>query len=198
MKSALLSPICDTTWVTHLPHERYHDNCLQHTFHSGRGSVHVWGAISQDWKSPLIFLCDTGKKGVTAKDYQEQVLEPVVSPAFLGLYDYTASPDSQYIADQAPCHETRRALVQVRSDLPIPLHPRSASSPDLNPIEDVWRIMKQRIKARERFPGTVQEMREAVQEEWDELEPEDWNGSIDSMPDRLKQVKKRKGMQTEF
>ena len=41
-------------------------------------------------------------------------------------------------------------------------------------------------------------MHEAVQEEWDELEPEDWNGSIDSMPDSLKQVKKRKGMQTEF
>ena len=100
-----------STWVTRLPHEWYHDDCLQHTFHRGRGSVHVWGAISQNWKSPLIFLCGTGKKGVTAKDYQEQVLEPVVSPAFLGLYDYTASPDSQYIEDQAPCHGTWRALV---------------------------------------------------------------------------------------
>ena len=122
----------------------------------------------------------------------------MVSPAFLGLYDHTASPDSQYIEDHAPCHGTRPALVQVKSDLAIHLHPHPASSPDLNPIEDVWRIMKQRIKARERFPGTVQDMREAVQEEWDELEPEDWNGSIDSMPDLLTQVKKRKGMQTEF
>jgi len=59
----------------------------------------------------------------------------------------------------------------VKSDLGIPLHPRPAASPDLNPIEDVWPIMKQRIKARDRFPGTVQEMCKAVQEEWDELEP---------------------------
>jgi len=36
---------------------------------------------------------------------------------------------------------------------------------------------------------TVQEMHDAVQEEWDELEPEDWNESIDSMPNGLKQVK---------
>lgn len=122
----------------------------------------------------------------------------MVSPSFLGLYDYTASPDSQYIEDQPPCHGTRRALVQVKSALAIPLHPCAASSPNLNPIEDVWRIMKQRIQACERFPGTIEEMREAVQEEWDELEPEDRNGSIDSMPDHLKQVKKRKGMQTEF
>jgi hypothetical protein len=49
-----------SAWVTRLPSERYHDHCLQHTFHSGRGSVMVWGAISHNWKSPLIFLEGTG------------------------------------------------------------------------------------------------------------------------------------------
>ncbi|PWW73240.1 hypothetical protein C7212DRAFT_39087, partial [Tuber magnatum] len=41
-----------STWVTRLPHKHYHDHCLQHTFHSGRSSVHLWGAISHNWKSP--------------------------------------------------------------------------------------------------------------------------------------------------
>jgi len=58
--------------------------------------------------------------------------------------------------------------------------------------------MKLRIKARNPLSGTVQEICEAVDQQWDELESKDWNGSIDSMPDCLKQVKKRKGMQTEF
>ncbi|RPA80282.1 hypothetical protein BJ508DRAFT_210455, partial [Ascobolus immersus RN42] len=71
-------------------------------------------------------------------------------------------------------------------------------SPDLNPIENVWRIMKQRIKARLRFPGTLEEMKEAVKEEWDKLTPEDWNKHIDNMPERLKSVKERKGLATEY
>ena len=37
-----------STWVSRLPYKLYHDNCPQHTFHSRRGSVHEWSAISQD------------------------------------------------------------------------------------------------------------------------------------------------------
>jgi hypothetical protein len=42
----------------------------------------VWGAVSYNWKSPLIFLDDTGKRGVRALDYLEQVLEPGSRPFF--------------------------------------------------------------------------------------------------------------------
>ena len=187
-----------STWVTRLPYERYHDDCMQHTFHSGHGSVMAWGAISHNWKSPLILLEGTGAKGVTAVDYMEQVLEPVVAAAFCGLLGYNASPEAQFVEDQAPIHGTKKRLVEVKSILGIPLHHRPSCSPDLNPIEDVWRIMKQRIKARQDFPDTVSKMRIAVQEEWDRLEPRDWNRSIDSMPDRIQQVKQRKGMQTQY
>jgi transposase len=89
-------------------------------------------------------------------------------------------------------------LVEVKATLGILVHPQPACSPDLNPIENVWRIMKQRIKARRDFPNTVAKMRIAVQEEWDRLEPRDWNGLIESMPDRIHQVKERLGMQTQY
>jgi transposase len=82
--------------------------------------------------------------------------------------------------------------------LGIPLHHRPASSPDLNPIENVWRIMKQRIKARPKFPDTVEKMRIAVLEEWNRLQPKDWNRFIDSMPDRLAEVKWRGGLITQY
>lgn len=44
--------------------------------------------------------------------------------------------------------------------------------------------MKSKIKARRDFPGTLKELRVALQEEWDKLVPEDWNGLIDEMPER--------------
>lgn len=126
-----------STWVTRLTGERYHDHCLQHIFHSGRGSVMVWGAISHNWKSPLGFLKGSGRKRVTAKDYMEQVLEPVVAPPFSGLLRYDESSGGLYVEDQAPVHGVRLVLVEVKKSLGIPLHPRPPSAPDINPIENV-------------------------------------------------------------
>jgi hypothetical protein len=107
----------------------------------------AWGAISYNWKSPLVILRGTGRKGVTAKDYCEQVLEPVIGPAFSGLLSYDASTSGQFVEDQAPIHGTRKALVEVKERLGIPLHLRLSCSPDLNPIENVWRTIKSSIKA---------------------------------------------------
>jgi hypothetical protein len=158
----------------------------------------VWGAISYDWKSPLVILEGTGRKGVRSEDYLEQVLKPIVSSAFHGFLGYDQSTGGLFIEDQAPIHGTKRKLVEAKKELGIPLLSRPACSPDLNPIENVWRTMKSRIKARATFPDTVYKMRQAVQEEWDRLEPGDWNGFVNSMPIRIHQVKQRRGMQTEF
>lgn len=122
----------------------------------------------------------------------------VVVAAFSGLLGFNECSGGLYVEDQAPVHGVKLTLVEVKKSLGIPLHPRPPSSPDLNPIGNVWKIMKQRIKARDTFHNTVEKMRKAVQEEWDRLEPTDWNGLIDSMPDRIRQVNERKGMQTQY
>ena len=66
------------------------------------------------------------------------------------------------------------------------------------PSKHVWRILKQRIKVRSRFPTTVAEMRVAVQEVWNRLQPSDFNKYVDQMPQRIAQLKERMGIQTEF
>ncbi|RPA99821.1 hypothetical protein L873DRAFT_1626486, partial [Choiromyces venosus 120613-1] len=64
--------------------------------------------------------------------------------------------------------------------------------------ENVWKILKHRIKVLAVFPGTIESMTKAIKEEWDKLIPKDWNKYTDSMSYRLQQVKDWKGMQTEF
>lgn len=103
-----------------------------------------------------------------------------------------------YIEDQAPVHGTKNLLVEAKRRLGIPLHDRPSCSPDLNPIENVWRIIKQRSKARPIFPSTLQKLKVAVQEEWDRLQPADWNKYIDSVPARILELKQRRGMQTRY
>ena len=81
---------------------------MEHSQRPGRGSVMVWGAISYDWKSPLVFLEGTGKKGVQALDYYNQVLVPVVGPAFNGLLDYEGMEEGGlYVEDQVSVHGTK-------------------------------------------------------------------------------------------
>jgi hypothetical protein len=99
---------------------------------------------------PINFFLDgTGKRGVQASDYLEQVLEPVVAPAFQGLLGYEGYRAKQeedekwglYVEDHAPVHGTKKAQVEAKRALEIPLHERPSSSPDPNPIENVWRIL---------------------------------------------------------
>ena len=78
------------------------------------------------------------------------------------------------------------------------MHKRPVDSPDLNPIENVWRITKSGIKARRHFSSTLKEFHVALQEEQDKLVLKDWSGLIDEMPERIKELKEKRGMQTQY
>jgi len=73
-------------------------------------------------------------------------------------------------------------------------------SPDLNPIENVWRILKQRLRNRKPYGGwTLEELQEVVLDIWEhEITVEDFNKYIDSLPERLEKVRFRKGAQTHW
>jgi hypothetical protein len=68
-----------------------------------------------------------------------------------------------------------------------------ASSPDLNPIESLLFKMKQHIKAYEKRPTPIQELRDALAAEWDKITYEKILALVDSMPARVKAVVKANG-----
>ena len=47
------------------------------------------------------------------------------------------------------------------------------SSPDLNPIEKVWRWMKNEITNLDTVPTTIEDMKEVLGELWNDVNPED-------------------------
>ncbi len=62
-----------------------------------------------------------------------------------------------------------------------------ACSPDLSPIENIWHIIKWKI--RQRQPRTLQQLETYIRQEWDQIP----NGKlITSMPRRLQTVLKRR------
>jgi transposase len=65
-------------------------------------------------------------------------------------------------------------------------------TPDLNPIETIWRIIKQRLKGRGLI-FDVAVLRRAIQEEWDKITIKKINKVISTMPARVKALRASKG-----
>ena len=68
-------------------------------------------------------------------------------------------------------------------------HP--AQSPDLNLIEGIWNIIKQRLRYR-KF-DTDEDIKEALREEQDKVTLEEIRKRISSMPERCAYLKNTKG-----
>lgn len=71
--------------------------------------------------------------------------------------------------------------------------PWPAQSPDLSPIENLWREMKVRISARRHKFKTVAEFKTAIMEVWESLDSDVLMKYTDTMPKRLGMLKKAKG-----
>jgi transposase len=68
-------------------------------------------------------------------------------------------------------------------------HP--AQSPDLNPIEGIWNIIKQRVHRRHFYND--EEVKQALQEECDKITLEEIRSRISDMPYRCRQLTKNGG-----
>ncbi|KZF20891.1 hypothetical protein L228DRAFT_202349, partial [Xylona heveae TC161] len=69
-------------------------------------------------------------------------------------------------------------------------------SPDLNVIENIWRILKQWVKQWK--PQTPQQLWEAIIIEWDKITYKEINQYIKQMPQRIAECIDRKGLQTQY
>lgn len=70
------------------------------------------------------------------------------------------------------------------------------SSPDLNPIEKVWRWMKEEITKMINLPTTIEDLKRVLQELWDRVQPEDYRHYTAQLTCKLEDVIKVKGMAT--
>ena len=66
-----------------------------------------------------------------------------------------------------------------------------AQSPNLNPIKGIWAIIKQRL--RQRVFNSEEEIKEALQEEWDRITIEEIRHRIADMPRRCAELVRLKG-----
>ncbi len=119
------------------------------------------------------------------------VMAPLMLKSNIEILEHNMLPSRRHLFQGRPCifqqdnakphsaHITKSWLRRKR----VRVLDWPACSPDLSPIENVWRILKR--KMRQRRPRTVAHLKTCLQEEWDKITPETLHHLVSSVPKRL-------------
>ncbi len=150
-------------------------------------SVMIWAAMSSAGVGPLCFL----KSTVTAAIYQ-LILEHSMLPSADKLY---GDADFIFQQDLATAH-TAKGTKSWFNDHGVTVLDWPANSPDLNPIENLWGIVKR--KMRDTRPNNADDLKAAIKATWASIPPQQCHKLITSMPHRIEAVIKAKGAPTKY
>ena len=136
----------------------------------------VWGAFGRDYRSPLI-ICPAK---VNAAAYQQIITD---SGMVSDLDRKFGRGKHYFMQDGALAHTAQTSVNFLNKQCKVvPGWP--PNSPDLNPIEIVWAILKHRLQKKP--CNTIKELTTTVLQLWNELTNDTLNRLSDEFPDRLR------------
>ena len=150
-------------------------------------SVMVWGAFSGNkGRGGLYFL----PKNVTMRgDNYLRVLDQHMLP-FWDIHQC-----NHFMQDGAPAHRSK-VVKKWLKDNHMPVLEWPGNSPDLNPIENAWNYMKNKVQ--EAQPTNINSLKEVLTMLWSHMDAEYFKKLAESMPNRLGKVIQAKGHMTKY
>ena len=156
----------------------------------GGGSLMLWGCMSVTGVGNACRILTTMNSSVYI-----EILRDHMRPSTVWLLPY---PNAPYILqqDNDPKHTSRKTCAWlVKSHVATLARP--SQSPDLNPLEQLWAVLKRRVGAQP-APATVEQLWERVEREWWSIDPELCRRLVASMPRRIEAVIKARGGSVRF
>jgi len=150
-------------------------------------SIMVWGCFSWHGRGRLYFV----PKGrtVNSKVYQE-ILQEKMLPCM------DSHQTTIFQQDNAPCH-TSKAMQTFFRQTKINVLEWPGNSPDINPIENLWLIMKKKVASR--HPKNIEDLKTAIKEVWVKEVAEDvCHRLVESLPTLLQEVIWNKGYSSRY
>jgi transposase len=145
--------------------------------------LHAWGCFSRNGFGRLI----TFSKNLNAKrllSIYQLGLVPSLTKLGGPNSDLVLQEDNDSKHTSKLAKEWRATHNITRMDWP-------ACSPDMNPIENVWQLLK--LKVHKRHPFTKKQLEAAIHQEWKALPRDYAKHLVDSMERRLQALKESKG-----
>ncbi|CAF1540052.1 unnamed protein product, partial [Adineta ricciae] len=101
----------------------------------------------------------------------------------------------RYQQDNDPKHTSRIAKQFLKEQVPEIIDWPS-NSPDLNPIENLWSILKRRVEKRR--PSNINELDQFLHEEWENIDLKIVNNLVQSMKSRCLAIIDSKGKRIDY
>jgi hypothetical protein len=187
-------------WVFRTPTQKW-DKPMIETFKAGKGvSIIVWAAFSGKLGRSELFILerdpDSKKGGYSANSYIA-LLNEIIPTIW--------EPGLKFMQDNAPIHKAKKTMKWFE-EMGIPVIDWPPYSPDLNPIENLWRKLKELVYEVNPAIDYVMGGDEAVKEALGEALLQAWrlipqcyfDAVIESMKRRCEAVVRADGWHTKY
>jgi hypothetical protein len=165
-------------------------NVQQHSKNQG-GHIMLWSCITS---LGVGYMCDI--EGIMDQHLYKQILEKELEDT-ISWYEF----DSEQLIfqhDNDPKH-TAKSVKEYLNDKSYEIMLWPPQSPDLNPIENCWSLLKNKLFSEyKKPPSGIKELFDRCSEQWELIKIDYLDKLYESMPRRMRQVIKAKGRWTKY
>ena len=166
------------------PGEEFSARNLKPTVKHGGGSLMVWGCITSKGPGRLYRI-----PGIMDSALYTTIIEESHLPT---LADYGMTVDTTvFQQDNDPKHTSRHTRASFENK-GIHVLPWAPMSPDMNIIEHVWDHIDRQIRKRPQRPTNLNQLWEALSDEWKNMDMDFIDLFYASLPDRISALSKPK------
>ena len=167
------------------PGEEYHDVCTMPTVKHGGENDMVWGCMSAFGVGELHFI-----EGNMNSTMYCEILEQKMIPSLQKL-----SCRAVFQHDNDPKHTSKMTAAFLKRHRVVVME-WTSMSPDLNPIEHLWHILK--LKVEKHNISNIHQLCHTVLKEWESIPVASCEALVNSMPRRIKPVLQNLGGNTKY
>ena len=167
------------------PGEECKDQCVTPTVKHGGGNVMVWGCMSAAGVGELYFIEGNMNSNMYYEILQQSMIPSLQKLGSRAVFQYDNNP-------KHTCKTTIALLKRQR----VKVMDWPSMSPDLNPIEHLWRILKRKVEVCK--VSNICRLRDVVMEEWKSIPVATCEALVNSMPRRVNAVLDNDGGHTKY